>query len=398
MPPLPSHPNPAAPDDGAHRYGHSLRELFHLQPDAVFLNHGSFGLTPKVVLAEQTALRAEMEAQPVRFLSRERLQPRLRAAAENLAHFLGAAGEDLAFVDNATTGVNAVLRSLDLGPGDEILITDHTYGAVRNAVRFICARSGALPVVAQLPFPTGSASDIVNAVTAALSERTRLAVLDLVTSGSAIVMPILPLVRACRDAGAQILIDAAHAPGMLDLDLAALNADWVSGNLHKWLFAPKGCAFLWARKAAQNGVHPTVISHGFEEGFNNEFDWTGTRDPTAWLAAPAALSFYRSMGDGVLRTRNHELAATASADLARHWSTETGATADMIGAMAVIRLPDRAAATVATAKALNRDLWERHRIEVPVIAIGPSLWVRISAQIYNESMDYERLAAALAKL
>lgn len=398
MPPLLPRTTSTAPADAPDRYGRALRQLFHLQADAVFLNHGSFGLTPKVVLAAQTKLRAEMEAQPVRFLGREGLQPRLRAAAADLGHFLGAAGEDLAFVDNATTGVNAVLRSLDLGPGDEILITDHTYGAVRNAVRFVCARSGARAVVARLPFPTGSASDIANAVTASLSDRTRVAVLDLVTSGSAIVMPIAPLVRACRDAGAQILIDAAHAPGMLDLDLAALDADWVSGNLHKWLFAPKGCAFLWARKAVQGGVHPTVISHGFELGFNDEFDWTGTRDPTAWLAAPAALSFYRSMGDGVLRARNHALAVAASADLAQRWGTETGASSDMIGAMAVIRLPGRASATPETARALNHDLWERHRIEVPVIAIGAGLWARISAQIYNESRDYEQLAAVVAKL
>lgn len=394
----PPHTVPIAPPSAPDAYGHALRQLFHLQTDAVFLNHGSFGLTPKVVLAAQADLRLEMEAQPVRFLGRERLQPRLRAAAADLAHFLGAAGEDLAFVDNATTGINAVLRSIDLGPGDEILITDHTYGAVRNAVRFVCARSGARAVAARLPFPMASASDIVTAVTAALSDRTRLAVLDLVTSGSAIVMPIAPLVRACRDAGAEILIDAAHGPGMLDLDLSALDADWVSGNLHKWLFAPKGCAFLWARKAAQDRLHPAVISHGLGQGFNNEFDWTGTRDPTAWLAAPAALSFYRSMGDGVLRARNHALAEAASAELARRWSTETGATADMIGAMAVIRLPGRPAATAETAQALNRALWKRHRIEVPVLPIGDNLWVRISAQIYNESRDYERLAAAVAKL
>jgi isopenicillin-N epimerase len=141
-----------------------------------------------------------------------------------------------------------------------------------------------------------------------------------------------------------------------------------------------------------------VISHGFEQGFNDEFDWTGTRDPTAWLAAPAALSFYRSMGNGALRARNHALAASASAELARCWGTETGATADMIGAMGVIRLPSGAAATPEAARALNNELWERHRIEVPVVAIGVDLWVRISAQIYNESKDYERLATAVAKL
>jgi isopenicillin-N epimerase len=385
-----------AATDGAVRYGHALRPLFNLQADAVFLNHGSFGLTPRAVLAAQAALRAEMEAQPVRFLGRQRLQPRLRAAAQQLASFLGADGEDLAFVDNATTGINAVLRSLDLEPGDEVLVTDHTYGAVRNTVRYVCARSQARIVEVRLPFPVGGADAVVDAITAALSARTRLAVLDLVTSVSALVMPVARVAAACRAAGAQVLVDAAHAAGMLDLDGTALGADWVSGNAHKWLFAPKGCAFLWARKDVQADLHPTVISHGFEQGFANEFDWTGTRDPTAWLAIPAALAFYRSMGDGALRARNHDLAVTAGALLAQRWGTETGAPDDMLGAMASVRLPGQRPATAEVAQALNNALWERHRIEVPVMAIGPHLWLRISAQIYNEPTDYEQLAAAVA--
>jgi isopenicillin-N epimerase len=384
--------------EGAVRYGHALRPLFNLQADAVFLNHGSFGLTPRAVLAAQAALRAEMESQPVRFLARQRLQPRLREVAQQLASLLGADGEDLAFVDNATTGVNAVLRSLDLKPGDEILVTDHTYGAVRNAARYVCARSGARMVEVRLPFPTGGADAIVDAIAAALSERTRLAVLDLVTSVSALVMPVARLAAACRAAGARVLVDAAHAPGMLDLDVTALGADWVSGNVHKWLFAPKGCGFLWARKEVQGDLHPTVISHGFLQGFTSEFDWTGTRDPTGWLAIPAALAFYRSMGDGALRARNHGLAVTASALLAQRLGTETGAPEDMLGAMAVIRLPGQRPATAEAAHALNNELWERHRIEVPVMPIGAHLWLRISAQIYNELTDYEQLAAAVGKL
>jgi isopenicillin-N epimerase len=384
--------------EGAVRYGHALRPLFNLQADAVFLNHGSFGLTPRAVLAAQAALRAEMESQPVRFLGRQRLQPRLRTTAQQLGPFLGVDGEDLAFVDNATTGINAVLRSLDLKPGDEILVTDHTYGAVHNTVRYVCARSRASMVEVRLPFPTHSADAIVEAITASLSPRTRVAVLDLVTSVSALVMPVARLAAACRAAGAQVLVDAAHAPGMLDLDVPALGADWVSANLHKWLFAPKGCGFLWARKEAQADLHPTVISHGFERGFTGEFDWTGTRDPTAWLSLPAALAFYRAMGDGALRARNHDLAVAAAALLAERWGTETGAPADMLGAMAAVRLPGQRSATAEAAHALNNALWERHRIEVPVTAIGPHLWLRISAQIYNEPADYERLAAAVARM
>lgn len=353
-------------------------------------------LTPRAVLAAQESLRSEMESQPVQFLGRVQLQPRLRAAAAALAEFFRAAGEDLVFVDNATTGVNAVLRSLDLGPDDELLITDHTYPAVRNAVRFVCARAGARLVEARLPFPAESNEQIVTAVTASLTTRTRLAVLDLVTSASAIVMPVEALAKACRTAGAQVLIDAAHGPGMLELDLPALRADWVTGNAHKWLFAPKGCALLWASKPAQRNLHPPVISHGFEQGFANEFDWTGTRDPTPWLAVPAALDFYRSMGGGTLRARNHDLAVTGARLLADRWKTETGAPAAMLGARAVVRLPGKWPATLEAARALRDHLWRQHRMEVPIFAFHEQLWVRISAQIYNDLEDYGRLASALA--
>jgi len=388
---------PPPPAETAVPYGRTLRRLFRLDEAATFLNHGSFGLTPLTVLAAQETLRTEMECQPVQFLSRVTLQPRLRAAAGQLAAFLGAAGDDLVFVDNATTGVNAVLRSLVLRPGDEVLINDHTYPAVRNAVRFVCGRAGASIVEAKLPFPAESPDAIVAAVTAALSDRTRLAIFDLVSSASAIIMPVAALSRVCRDAGVRVLVDAAHGPGMLDLDLPALQADWISGNAHKWLFAPKGCALLWAAKEVQLDLHPTVISHGFEQGFTNEFDWTGTRDPTAWLALPAALDFYRSMGNGALRARNHALAVAAGEMLAKRWGTMTGAPAAMAGAMAVVRLPGRSPATLPAAQAVHDRLWQKYHIEVPVMSIGQALWVRVSAQIYNDLEDYEKLAAALAE-
>ena len=388
---------PPPPAETTVPYGRTLRRLFRLDEAATFLNHGSFGLTPLTVLAAQEAFRTEMERQPVQFLSRVTLQPRLRAAAGQLAAFLGAAADDLVFVDNATTGVNAELRSLVLRAGDEVLINDHTYPAVRNAVRFVCARAGASIVEAKLPFPAESPDAIVAAVTAALTDRTRLAIFDLVSSASAIIMPAAALARVCRDAGVRVLIDAAHGPGMLDLDLPALQADWVSGNAHKWLFAPKGCALLWAAKEAQQELHPTVISHGFEQGFTNEFDWTGTRDPTAWLALPAALDFYRSMGNGALRARNHALAVAAGEMLAKRWGTMTGAPAAMAGAMAVVRLPGRSPATLPAAQAVHDRLWQKYHIEVPVMSIGQALWVRVSAQIYNDLEDYEKLAAALAE-
>jgi isopenicillin-N epimerase len=397
MPDTPQPASPILPRGTDIPYGRSLRRLFRLDEAATFLNHGSFGLTPVAVLEAQEALRQEMERQPVQFLARGALQPRLRAAAAQLAAFLGAAGEDVAFVDNATTGVNAVLRSLIFKPADDVLITDHTYPAVRNAVRFVCERAGARMIEAKLPFPAESPDGIVAAVAAALTDRTRLAIFDLISSASAIIMPVPALARICRDAGARVLVDAAHGPGMVELDLPALGADWVTGNAHKWLFAPKGCALLWAAKDAQHALHPTVISHGFEQGFADEFDWTGTRDPTAWLAAPSALAFYRSMGDAALRARNHALAVAAAELLVGAWGTEAGAPAAMLGAMAVVRLPGRTTATPVAAQAVHDNLWQKCHIEVPVMSLKQALWVRISSQIYNDLDDYRRLVVKVAE-
>ena len=179
--------------------------------------------------------------------------------------------------------------------------------------------------------------------------------------------------------------------------VAKTGCDFFASGTHKWLFAPRGCALLWATKEAQRDLHPTVISHGFEQGFVNEFDWTGTRDPTAWLAVPAALDFYRSMGDSALRARNRALAITAGEMLAQRWGTETGAPAAMAGAMATVRLPGGLPGTPAGAQAVHDGLWQKYHIEVPIMALNETLWVRISAQIYNDLDDYERLATSLAK-
>jgi isopenicillin-N epimerase len=375
-------------------YGNVLRDRFLLQSDATYLNHGGFGATPIEVLAAQSEWRARMEAQPARFMSTE-LPPALAAAATELADFLGAEPADLAFIENATAGCNAVLRSLRLGPGDEVLINDHIYPAVRNVARHVCAQSGATLVEAILPFPVTEPGAVVAALAAKLSDRTRVAVIDLITSHTATILPVAEFALAARAAGARLLVDAAHAPGHIELDLSALGADWVTGNAHKWLFAPKGCAFLWADRAAQAGLHPTVISHGYGKGFKAEFAWTGTRDPSSWLAVTAAIGFYRRHGDRALRAHNHELARRAGEMLAEAFGSELSAPASMRGAMAAVALPIAGSADLDAAKLLHERLWQRHRIEVPINPFAGRLWLRISAQIYNEMAEYERLATAL---
>jgi isopenicillin-N epimerase len=387
----------AATTMNAPAYGRALLPLFHLDPEIAYLNHGSYGATPREVLAAQERWRIELEREPVRFMQR-RLPDALRAAAGEIAPFLGAEAQDLVFVENATAGCNAVLRSLDLSPGDELLTTTHAYPAVRNTMRHVAERTGARVVEAPVPYPLGDAEAIVRQVARHITGRTRLLMLDLVTSPTAIVMPVARLAREARAVGAKIMVDAAHAPGQIALDLPALEADFVTGNLHKWLFAPKGTAFLWARREAQAGLHPSVISHGFGQGFTAEFDWVGTRDPSAWLAAPAALAFYRRMGDGAIRAHNHALANEAAALLAESLGSEEGQPPALRAAMATVRLPGMEGGDKAAGLALNDRLYREHGVEVPVIPFAGCLWVRVSAQIYNEIADYRRLADALAAI
>jgi isopenicillin-N epimerase len=372
-------------------FGRAIRDRFFLEDGIAFLNHGAYGATPRAVLAAADDWRRRMEAQPARFMQRE-LPGALRRAAAALAAFVGARGEDLVFVDNATTGVNAVLRSLALAPGDEVLTTTHVYGAVRMALQHICMTGGARLVEAEVPFPAAGEEQIVAAVAKGFSARTKLFVVDHVTSSTALIFPVARLVALAKSRGVRVLIDGAHAPGMLDLDIAALGADYYVGNCHKWLFAPKGCGFLWAARDARDGLHPAVISHGYGKGFLSEFDWTGTRDPGAWLAVVAALEFIAELGAAEIRDHNHALLLDAVRLLGDAWSTPAGGPPALLGAMATIRLPLPQEATQANAVALHVRLFERHGVEVPIVPFAGALWARISAQIYNDLDDYRRLA------
>lgn len=385
-------------------FGHAMLGEWLLDPDVAYLNHGTVGATPRVVLETQEEIRREIERQPSAFMLRQLVHlvgaaepspSRLRAAAETVGAFLGAAGEDLVFLENATTAVNAVLRSFPLEPGDEVLITDHTYGAVANATEYACRRAGARAVKAELPYPVADPGEVVEAVARALTSRTRLAILDHITSDTALVLPVAALTALCRERGVKVMIDGAHAPGMLELDIPALGADWYTGNLHKWLFAPRGCAVLWAAEAAQRELHPAVVSWGLDSGFTAEFDWTGTRDPSACLAAPAGIAFLERLDPAAARAYNHDLVRDAAAMLAQRWGGEPGAPETMTGSMAMVALPPRAGADKAEAERLRDGLLFEARIEVPVMAWRDRLWLRLSAQVYNEMEDFERLAAAI---
>jgi isopenicillin-N epimerase len=371
-----------------------LRSQWLLDPDMTFLNHGSFGATPRPVLDRQDALRTELEREPVAFMYR--LPEFLAACREEVAAFLGADADGCAFVTNATTGVATVLASLDLRPGERLVTTDHAYGAVRNAMRVACERAGASFVEVHVPLPLPPDEVIAAAVGEALDDGTRLVVVDHVTSPTAVVFPVRAVVDACRRAGVAVMVDSAHGPGMLPIEVTALGADFWTGNLHKWVCAPKGSAVLWVAPEHRERVHPLVTSHGAGQGFRAEFDWTGTHDPTPYLSAPAALSFMSSLGWDRIREHNHRLSLLGREAVAAAAGTGRLVDDDRIGSMCVVALPEGVATDDGSAFRLESWLRDERRIEVPVIPWAGRGFLRLSAQVYNAPADYERLAAAIA--
>ena len=391
-------------------FGRDMLAHFPLEPGGVYLNHGTVGVTPLAVMRARTAILDEIERHPSRFMIRELMNlgmsappevPRLRAAADRVAAFLGASGEGLVFVDNVSSGVNAVLRSIDFEPGDEILIPDHAYGGVARTAAFIARQRGANIRSVALPFPIEDAATYVDAVGRAITPRTRLAILDHVSSETALVMPLAAMAAVCRARGVPVLVDGAHAPGAIDVNIESLDVDWYAANLHKWCFAPRSCGVLWAAPERRAGLHPGVISWGItNDDWLQEFDWTGTRDPSPWLAAPAGLEFMHDvLGVSAMREHNQRLAWRSALYLAGRWRQRWTAPEAMVGCMVSVPLPERLGpADVATAQRLRDALLFEHRIEVPVIARGGALWVRLSMQVYNDESDVERLEAAVDAL
>jgi isopenicillin-N epimerase len=375
--------------------GRAIRAEWRLDPDFLTVNHGSFGATPRAVTAAQRHWQDQMERQPTRFMATV-LPTALRAAADDLGRFVSAEGRDIVFLDNVTTGCNTVLRAIALNAGDEVLVLSHAYGAIRNAVRHVTRQAGARITEARVIYPDPTEDALVATVIKAITPRTRLALIDHITSGSALVLPVARIVAACRQLGVPVLIDGAHAPGQLDLDLTAIGADWYVGNCHKWLCAPKGCAFLHAAPARQAGLHPVTISHGFEQGYLAEFDWTGTTDHSRFLAVTEAIKFHHRLGGAALRARNRQLASQAADLLAHRLNTRPGATADLTAAMGVVRLPV-ADPSAAQARDIRRRLLQAGT-DAPVHALDGALWLRFSAFAYNELEDYARLAEITASI
>lgn len=378
-------------------YVTGLREFWSLDPTITYLNHGAFGACPLPVLERQQSLRSQLERNPLGFFDRE-LEPLLDDARRQLGAFVGADETELAFVPNATTGVNAVLRSLSFKTGDELLTTDQEYNACRNALNFVAERTGARVVVAPVPFPIESPSQAIEIVMQHVSSRTRLALLDHITSKTALIFPIAQLVSQLAAKNIDTLVDGAHAPGQIPLNLQEIGAAYYTGNCHKWLSAPKGAAFLYVRGDKQAEIRPLTISHGANSSrkdrsrFHLEFDWTGTGDPTAYLCVKEAIAFLGKLlpgGWAQLMEHNHLKVLEGRLLLCETLDIPVPSPDEMIGSMASLPLPD------GCTDKLYEILGDEFRIEVPIDYSSTPPLMRISAAPYNTVADYERLAAAL---
>lgn len=392
---------------------YSLDCPWDFDPSIIYLTHGTYGACPRPVVAKRIELIRELEANPIAFLTRE-YESRIDAARNEVAAFLNADPEGTVVVPNATTGVATVLESLHLRPGDELLSGDHEYNATLNALGAVAERARARVLKVSFPLPIRHPEETVEALLSAVTPRTRLALVSHVTSPSGLVLPIETIVRELGRLGVDTLVDAAHAPGMVPVDVRALGAAYWTGNGHKWLCGPKSAGVLVVREDRRSGVLPLVTGHGRNDTRTErpilwrEFDWPGTADPTAFLALPEALRVIGGLQPGgwpAHMATNQELARAGRRLLNERLGLDPIAPESMVGAMASVRLPgemDEAASEV-----LTRALATEDRIEVPagpfpVRAARPSpddpptsTLLRMSAQRYNELADYERLADAL---
>jgi isopenicillin-N epimerase len=367
---------------------------FALAPDLVHLNHGSFGALPRAVAAEQERWRSHIERDATSFFTFE-LPGLMRQGAGCVAQRFGGRADDWVFCENATSAVNGVLAGLPLEPGDEIVTTSHAYGAVLKAMRAWAARRGAGVVVANLPIPLKSEDEVVEAVAAALGPRTRLLLVDHITSATAVILPVKRLVELAHESGIPVLVDGAHAPGQLAVDVPSIGADWYTGNAHKWLFAPRGCGLLWTHPARQPETLPAILSHGTDGGYTAAFDWVGTRDVTPWLCFEAGAQAHGAFGGAGLMERNRLLALAGAEILAQSLGAIASAPPHMRAAMAALSVGD-ASGDAQLAINLRQVLVRDYGVVVPVHAFAGKVWLRISAQIYNHRDDYHRCAEVFA--
>ena len=375
----------------------NVRDLFYIRPDIVFLNNGSFGACPKPVFEVYQNWQLELEQQPVEFLGR-RHGTLMQEARKLLATFLGTSGENLFFVPNATTGLNIVAHSLKLEPGDEILTTDHEYGAMDRMWQFICQKRGSKYVRQSLRLPIESKEQVIETIWSGVTNRTKVLFISHITSPTALTMPLKELTIRAKDAGIILLVDGAHGPGQVPIDLEEMGIDFYSGNCHKWLLTPKGCAFLYARPEVQSLIEPLIISWGNksveDSPFIQENEFQGTRDIAAYLSVSAAIKFWQKDEWQTILKKCHELTLSARSQLIEVTGLDPICPGNdgWFQQMVAQPLPtmDR--------ELFKQRLYDEFNIEIPVMECRDKSLIRISIQGYNTEQDVEKLMVALAKL
>jgi isopenicillin-N epimerase len=387
-------------------FGRALLPLWPLDPNATYLNHGTVGVTPRRVLEAQQRLRDRIERHPSKFLLRELwtftgdapAEPILmRQAAADVAAFVGANAGNLVFIDNTTAGVNAVMQSLRLSAGDDVVISDQAYGGIVAPVRHWTARAGASVRVAELPYPAFDPATAVARIADAMTPRTRLVIAEHIAAETALIHPIEEIVRVCHDRGVPVLVDGAHVPGQIELNVSTIGADFYVANLHKWAMAPRSSAFMVAVPAFQHDLHPPVVSWGYGSGYTSEFDWVGTRDFTPWLVAPDGIRFVEALNPRAWRRYTHDLAWTGAGMVTEQWGTTRDIPESCVASMVTVPTPERCGTTKADASRLRDHLLFEHNIEVQVHARVNRVWIRFCAQAYTDLADVERLGAAVLR-
>ncbi len=377
-------------------FGYRIKNEWLLDDGVTFLNHGSFGATPLKVLQAKEEFERRLEREPFTFFIEE-YNVLLIESLSKLAKFVGSKEENIVLVENATTGVNTVLRSLEkeLKPGDEIITPNHVYHGVWNTMKFIANRTGAKAVEFDIPFPVVNNELIIEKIINQITPKTKIIILDHIASPTALIFPVKEIIELCRSKGIITIIDGAHAPGMLELNIESLGADFYTGNCHKWMFTPKGCALLWISKEWQSKINPLVISLFHGNSFQEEFAWTGTKNPAPWLSLSPAIDFYNALDFTKVREYNHKLVCDATELICSELKINEHANYDMLGFMSSIELPVKMKIDEKTTMELRNHFMKKYWIELPFHIFDNRIFFRISAQVYNEIDDYKKLVSAL---
>jgi isopenicillin-N epimerase len=367
-----------------------------LDPQITYLNHGSFGARTKQVFQSQQEFKKLFERSPIDFLDRSR-HDLINETRDVVSSFLHCDPAGLGFVDNATTGVGCVVQSMECTPSDEILTTNHVYNGVRQLLSHHAQRTGCSYRELEIPLPVMDSNEILSTIVASFSSKTTLLVVDHVASITSIVFPIEEIIKECHKRDIKVLVDGAHAPGMLDVRIDSLNADWYVGNLHKWVCAPVGAGFVWTHEKHRGCTHPLTVSHFLNTNYTDEFDWQGTKDISPWLAAATAIQIGDSIGWDRIREHNHTLVTWMHQELLEGLSLDSIVPIDgsLFGSMATVLLPTQFPNTYEGCDQLRDQIFQEFKIEVPILLFENRCFVRVSAQLYTKSSDIGHLIDVL---